>query len=616
VLGRLFTKRLGAGAFAVSIVAVSNNAINAAPSTATLTVDIIDASSTGGTLTGTSNCRTTWTTVIQTQTVASPVGWASGRVNVNITAPTQAVRNARIRVTQGVNQGCSTDDFAIRPQALTITTSGASGGTAASQTDTSGTPAIKTGASFNLTATSATGYDGTPAVDNTTGKVNGTPNAGTIGGSFGAADPSVSGGGTATGNSFTYSEVGHFGLSADAVQDTGFTSVDQAVGDCIASSTTNTLSGGQYGCWTGSTAVALNVAPSGSGGTGFGRFIPDNFDVTYNTPTFGVSCGTFTYIGTKFNYTVTPQMTVTARNGTSLGNATTKNYAGSYVKLSNTGSSLNQAPYDTQAGRYSRFDAGSTPALDTSGLPATTVDPTIGTFTNGVGTLTFASLTTPGTGLSFVRSTTTASAPYNADIALKLNVIDADGVAFGTNPAAFGTVASAGNGIAFSGGNKEMRFGRLRLANANGSPLVAATVQMETQYWSGTSFLTNSADSCTSVVAANIAMGSYTGNLTDSPKCLTAVSGGGTFSAGRQTLLLAAPGGGINGGVTLTASLGASAIGFTCSAVGSARAAETFANLPYLQGNWTGPSFTQNPFSRGTFGVYRGSEDVIFIREN
>jgi MSHA biogenesis protein MshQ len=39
-------------------------------------------------------------------------------------------------------------------------------------------------------------------------------------------------------------------------------------------------------------------------------------------------------------------------------------------------------------------------------------------------------------------------------------------------------------------------------------------------------------------------------------------------------------------------------------------------NATYLQGNWTTTTFTQNPSSRATFGVFKGAEEVIFVREN
>ncbi|HXM82133.1 MAG TPA: DUF6701 domain-containing protein [Burkholderiales bacterium] len=601
ILGSIYTKIVGT-AFNLDVVAVNASRTGVKPgySTNPITVDLLNASDNSGALTASTDCRSSWTLIAGQSFSLSPA-WASSRATVTIPIQANASRVVRVRVTQGTLVGCSTDTFSIRPTAFTVTS------TNATQTGTSGTPAIKTGANFNLTASSVAGYDGTPSIDST--KVVGTPTAGTLGGSFGAAPVGT---GTATGASFFYSEVGNFGLNADAVRDTAFTGVDQGPVDCIASSTSNTLSGGKYGCWVGSNAVAQTTGVSG-----FGRFIPDNFNVAYTTPPiFGTVCGTFTYVGTVFTYP-TAVMTVTARNGTSNGltNAPTVNYAGAYMKLSNAaGTSLNQAPYTTQGGRYTRFDAlggGTTPALDTSGLPLTTADPAIAAFSGGSGTLTFGS----GTGLAFTR--TTPNAPFNADIALALNVIDTDAVAFAGNPAAFGT-ATAGNGIAFSSG-KPMRFGRLAIRGANGSQLVALPVQVEAQYWLGApnnAFVTNTADSCTSIAAGNVAMSNFTNNLSGSPTCGTAISGGGALSSGRRTLQLAAPGSANNGGVTLTVNLGASASGTTCTTVGGAPVSATTANLPYLQGNWTGGAYNVNPSARATFGVYKGSDEVIFIREN
>jgi len=558
---------------------------------------VLDASNNSAALDANA-CRSSWTVI---QTLANPA-FTDGRDTISFTVA-NAYPNVRLRISYPTSSptliGCTTDNFSIRPSSITVTSTNATNST------TSGAPTFKTGANFNLTATaSVAGYDGTPTIDNT--KVVGTSTAGTIGGGFGAA---AAGTGIATGDSFYYSEVGNFGLNAGGVRDTSFTSVDQAAGDCVASSTSNTLSSGKYGCWVGSTAT---------GATAFGRFIPDNFNVTYTTPpVFGTGCGTFTYVGTKFIYP-SAVMTVTARNGTNNGltNATTTNYEGaSYVKL--TIASLNQAPYNTQAGRYTRFDAlggGATPALDLSALPATTADPTVGTFNNGVGTLTFSS---GATGLGFVRSSTTPNAPFDADIALALNVIDTDGVTFAGNPASFGA-ATADNGISFSGG-KPMRFGRLVIGNANGTQLLPLPVRVEAQYWIGTptnAFITNTLDNCTSIASADIAMGNYTGNLSGSPTCETAISAGGALGMGRRILLLAAPGAGNDGSVDLTVNLGAAASGSTCTTQGGAPGSATTANDPHLQSNWTGGAYDANPPARATFGVYRGAEEVIFVREN
>jgi MSHA biogenesis protein MshQ len=590
ITGRIFTKLAGTS-FSLDVVAIVSGAQQTA-FTNTVQVDLVTGS------TGGLNCPGTPATIAGT---TQSVSVTSGRGTTGSFNVATAYRDVRVRIRYPVASptvtSCSTDNFSIRPTLFTVTS------TNATQTGTSGTPAIKTGANFNLTAASIAGYDGTPSIDNT--KVVGTPTAGTLGGSFGAAPVGT---GTASGASFFYSEVGNFGLNADAVRDTAFTSVDPSATDCIGSSTSNTLSGGKYGCWVGSNAVAQTTGVSG-----FGRFIPDNFNVAYTTaPVFGAVCGTFTYVGTRFTYP-TAVMTVTARNGTNNGltNAPTVNYAGAYMKLSNAaGTSLNQAPYNTQGGRYTRFDAlggGATPALDTSGLPATTADPAIGAFSGGSGTLTFGS----GTGLAFTRSTTTPSAPFNADIALALNVIDTDAVAFAGNPAAFGT-ATAGGGVAFSGG-KGMRFGRLAIRNANGSQLVALPVPLETQYWNGTAFITNDADNCTTIATNNVAMSNFTNNLAACETANTAVS---AFTKGRSTLTLAAPGSGNNGSVDLAVNLSAASSGTTCTTVGGGTVPAAGANRAYLQGNWTGGAYDQNPSARATFGVYKGSDEVIFIREN
>jgi len=141
---------------------------------------------------------------------------------------------------------------------------------------------------------------------------------------------------------------------------------------------------------------------------------------------------------------------------------------------------------------------------------------------------------------------------------------------------------------------------------------------VEAQYWSGAptnAFITNTLDNCTTVASANETMDPYTGNLSGSPTCETAISGGGALNMGRRTLLLAAPGSSNSGSVNLTVNLGA-ASGNTCTTQGGAEGSATTANSPYLQGNWTGVNYDQNPTARATFGVSRGAEEVIFVREN
>ncbi|MHB8728390.1 MAG: DUF6701 domain-containing protein [Sulfuricaulis sp.] len=586
IIGSIYTKLAGT-AFSLDAVAIAGGN-QASGFNGNVKLELLANTGTPGSGYGVNNCPSSNTVI---QTIAS-AAIASGRSTVNFAAIPNAYRDVRVRISYPTTSPtitvCSTDSFAVRPLVFTISS------TNATNTNTSGTPVIKTGANFNLTAASVAGYDGTPGIDNT--KIAGSPTAGAIGGSFSAASPAT---GTAAGASFFYGEVGNFGLNANAVYDSSFTSVDQP-NDCTAGFS-NVLTGGKYGCSVGSNAVAQT-----SGTSGFGRFIPDNFNVSYLAPQFGTSCGTFTYVGQPFTYAISPALTVTARNGTNngLANATTQNYAGAYNKFSDTaGTSLNQAPYNSQAGRYSRFDAlggGTTPALDTTGLPATTGDPVIGTFTNGVGTLTFGS----GTGLLFTRSAATPNAPFNADIALALNVVDTDGVAFAGNPASFGT-ATSGNGMAFSGGNA-IRYGRAHLQNAYGSELVALPMPLHAEYYTGATngFVINTADACTSIALSQLTLSNATSptsvsgtsakTVGSASNSTTATIANTPFSAGDAGLSFSAPGVGGSGYVDVTVDLTATA---------------------WLHDDQANCSIPTDTCGRVTFGIFKGSPRQIYLRE-
>ncbi len=599
--GVIYTKIAGT-AFSLDVVAISGDA-QASSFNSDVKVELVANDGT--------SCLTS-SSVIQTIT---PAAISSGRSIVNFAAVSYAYRDVRMRISYPTSSPtiivCSSDNFAIRPTSFTGLSS-----TNANNTGSTGTPFLKTGANFNLTVNSVAGYNGTPSTDNT--KVVGSPTAGTIGGSFGAAPVGT---GTATGASFFYSEVGNFGLSLNAIYDSSFTSVDQ-VNDCTADFS-NTLVGGKYGCSFGSPAIVL--------ASGFGRFTPDNFSVSLNAPTFGTTCGTFGYVGQAFTYNTAPVITVTARNGTNNtpANATTTNYAESYMKFSNSvGVSLNQAPYSTQGGRYSRFDAlggGITPTLDTAVLPATTADPTIGTFTSGVGTLTFGS----GSGLGFTRSTTTPSAPFNADIALAINVIDSDGVA-ASNPVSFGA-ASVGNGIAFSDGNalttndKEMRFGRLVIGTGFGSELLPVPVPMRTEYFDGTSFITNTDDNCTALSLADhlrlsnldtaggdVQAGDATMDIAPGNNNTSITVFNSPLISGNAAARFSAPGSGNVGFVNIAGNL--NCLEPTIACVGP----NTFPHLLYdwadVDGLGDGP-YDGNPTGRVDFGVYEGPRTHIYTRE-
>jgi MSHA biogenesis protein MshQ len=286
---------------------------------------------------------------------------------------------------------------------------------------------------------------------------------------------------------------------------------------------------------------------TGSATGNVGRFIPNNFLVVPNTPIFATGCGTgsFTYIGQPFTYSVAPVLTTTAQ---ALGGATTLNYSGSLFRLTNA--SLTARTYTPTP---------ASPALTLTGLPATTVDPAIvGGLGTGVGTLTFSA----GTGISFTRGS--AIAPFTANIALSINVIDLDGVTATTNPVTFG----ASGGIVFSTSAAQY-YGRMTLRNVLGSELLDLPMPLTTQYYleATQGFTPNVADACTT--APTIAFTNYLINLSAGETCVRdsgspGVSGAGcaavsatpyaaTAVAGGFNLVLAAPGSGNDGAVTVTA---------------------------------------------------------------
>ncbi len=298
--GLLYTKLAGT-AFGFDVVAIQTNGTAIANTFAgTVKVELVDASTGAACVTA---------PLIQSVGTLTFSPSNAGRMTAPQTTVATAWANVKVRMTTPATGtatvvACSTDNFAIRPASFTVTASA--------------TPAlaatIRVGSNFNLTATSnvASGYTGTPAVVPTnivdeTGAVISPAN---LTGSFGAAT-----GAAATGT-FQYNELGSITLNAGAVQDTGFTSLDQASGGCVPNSTSNVLSGGKYGCNIGSTAMAA-----------LGRFIPDHFD-TAVTQGCNTTTNTFTYSGQPFNATITARGAATA---TPANKQMTK-YAGTYAK--------------------------------------------------------------------------------------------------------------------------------------------------------------------------------------------------------------------------------------------------------------------------------------------
>lgn len=420
------------------------------------------------------------------------------------------------------------------------------------------------------------------AVLGPTGGLNGSANNGVIGNGS-AFTKQTSGSPPAgwslpyfSGTTFTFDEVGCINLSA-------------------------AVSGGNY-------LGATNGAVTGS--QVVGRFTPDHFDVSGNTPQFKTGCstgsGSFTYLDQPFLYNTQPVLTVISR---ALAGTTTQNYTGSFWKLTSSGfgSVYNKA--------YFAVNGGDTiPALNLSAIiPAPTfVDVGAGvpgSVGSGTGTFTFSD----NGGLTIQRLVGTLSPALTAEIQLSIATItDSDnvlctGVGCSAGGFSFGAT-TAGNGIAFSGtgGGKQFYHGRLVVLDANGPENLPLIVPMQTQFYtSGGGFVVNTLDTGSSGNGTAFTGGSLNLNLTPSSGLLTTATVSGSpdfyFQQGVLNISLSAPTGTTTGYVDIEANL-------------------SDANLSWLQYNWSysgtlGTTYSDNPMGRATFGIFTGNDRLIYEKE-
>ena len=400
--------------------------------------------------------------------------------------------------------------------------------------------------------------------------------AGTFSGSAGAFSNGVA---TATG--LTYSEVGSGNVSARLASGSylgsGMTLAGSSEGDlvwCANEGGSCVLPDGAvvtlyYQAWgTGITkavaglqgTVACNNATFGDPHVGWGKgciyaatsgtrawataaatFKPHHFDLTHSA-----ACSSFTYAGQPFG------ATVSARNAQG---DLTLNYDGS----------ANTDPNFAKATTLSDANALGLGSLSANTVPAAA-------FLAGVGSASPA--------YSF---TTKATAPQS----LVLRATDSDGVS--------------------SAGHQEpampLRSGRLRLANAFGKASAALQLAAATDYWSGSAWLLNSADDCTSVAGSSVALSNPRGP-TGAASTATSSAGALAISSGSGVLTLAAPspaGSGLSLDVAIN--LGSTGTDQSCQA---SHPATTGAGKPWLraQNGSCAATADRDPAARATFGIF------------
>lgn len=547
---RVIYTKLANTAFDLSVLSLSgaNQTVN--------TVELVNASS--------GTCSTFPSLGSTSTTVPSPFA-GNQRKTFSFTYA-EAAPNVRVRMTNSASvQSCSSDNFAIRPQAFTVTSS-------ASNSGTTGAPVFRAGTDpFSLTAAAGySGYTGIPLL-NASLVATSLANLGSVEAvTFPAASSGVS-----TANGFKYDEVGNFNLAQYAVYDDAFATVDSVKGECIPGFS-NVLDGnGKYSCQFGSTAAGP-----------FGRFVPDHFTVA-GAVSDACAAGAFTYMGQSF--ALSQAGVVEARN---FADNVTANYAGTYAP-----GSVTFGAEEADNG----IDLGGSLVFTGTGLPLS------GAWAAGI-----FSLTGSATAVTFTRPAA-PSGPFD-QLSMGLTVTDTDVATVPRvatadfNPGAIGGAATYRS---FAGSPLKMRFGRLKLSNAHGSELLNLPVPIQAQYWNGTAFVPNEADNCTVLASTNFALGNYQRKAGDtwttSPTLVNtaAIQGGWQVSLSKPS---PTPSG--KGSVDLCVDLGADPVGGTvCSATASA-------NLPYLQGLWSpGTSYNNDPKVRATFGVFKGNDEFIYLRE-
>lgn len=323
-----------------------------------------------------------------------------------------------------------------------------------------------------------------------------------------------------------------------------------------------------------------------NGATGnVGRFHPAAFEVALNQPEFDAACGDFTYLGQPFGFLVTPEATITAVN---TNDVRVRNYEGSFWRL---GTALAHDPSGADGFVYGD-------QVGVTGLSAPTSSVAYGD-TSEVGGLVTLYLH-GGAGEEFVYDKPAGEvAPFDADVRLQVGVDDGDAAGSGS-VAHIGFSGDSDPPGSLAATNDELlRFGRLAVINAYGSEMLPLQMPLEAEYFDGNGYIVNGADACTAYDAASVSFENFEGGLGGAD---VAAYGNGTLVGGEADPANPLVVGGTGGSDT-----GPGVSGAVDVVLGVA---------VYLRYDWDPDAAgLEDPRARASFGIYRGSENVIYQRE-
>ena len=328
-----------------------------------------------------------------------------------------------------------------------------------------------------------------------------------------------------------------------------------------------------------------------------GRFVPDHFKQTVaEDGSFIAVCNTetaFAYSGQKdaatnsigtISYLTNPVLAITAYN--KQGDITQNYYEDSqgsvndYMKLSSTDITITTPTNDeaatgvdntTKLTLTANMNTGTLSQNDLTKLPNIVALPK--------GVLHYQ--LSDDDNFFYNRSANALVAPFTSEVDFSTaSITDEDSVNL------LSSVDASSTGV-------EIRFGRLLLKNSFGSETSDLPLPMQVEYFNGTEFVLSSNDDCTSYDAANIStINTNTTNSLD--PALTSGQGGiGSFISGKtQEIELKAPGARNRGDLRVS-----------------------YDAYDWLKFDWNNSGTYQNPSAIATFGLYRGNDRIIYMRE-
>jgi MSHA biogenesis protein MshQ len=332
-----------------------------------------------------------------------------------------------------------------------------------------------------------------------------------------------------------------------------------------------TITDGDY-LGTGTTPTTNMVSRSGY----VGRFKPYQFAAS------SVSLTPFCNVSTAFNYLskdFSAGLTLAAQNQQA---GTTQNYTGVFAKLTSAGYTFKARDTTSATNLTSRMQLSSLTGSWASGQIAASAN------------------------INLAR-TTSPDGPYTTT-RVGVTLSDTDSVSLRSADITFDSDANGSND-ALLFGQTAFYYGRLRLDDAHGPETANLNVSFQTDYWAGSIWTRNRADSCTTIATSAVSYPSgainVVGNRTvtvgtgSTTGTYTSLAGNAVnFSSGDAGHYFSTPGSGKTGSFLVDVDL---------------------TNYAWLRFDWNNDANYSNdtalPSARYTFGNYRGNDRMIFWQD-